>query len=105
MAQQYPALFQFLGGYFHEDWQLDFADWISVVRDYKSHASSNELRRVIIEIEGLLIDTPDDQALRHRLFHELGCYYDPRPDLGGPSYHEWLASVADHLRPATVQYR
>ncbi len=100
MNAQYPYLFQFFGGYFHQDWMLDSPTWQDVVRQYAKEAAPDDLHRALAEIEDLLHTTPDDQVLEQRLLHELGCEYDPRPDLGGPTYREWLAAVAGMLHRA-----
>ena len=40
--------------------------------------------------------TPDDQALEHALFTNLGCYYVPAAD--GRSVRDWLQHVSGRLR-------
>ncbi len=80
---------------------LDSTTWQDVVRQFKNEASPDDLKHVVAEVDDLLRITPDDRVLGHRLVHELGCEYDPRPDLGGPTYREWLADVADLLRQAS----
>jgi hypothetical protein len=94
----YPRLQQLLGAYFHQDWDLEGDDWPAIVRKYRSDVSAAEAAAAASEIEQLIADGDSDSILADRLLREFGCYYDPRPDLGGPLPREWLIQLAAALR-------
>jgi hypothetical protein len=96
VAAQFPNLFQLLGGYFHQDWFLDDANAIAVLQRYLNDAVPGQVQDVANEIEKLLGRNLNDDELKHVLFPELGCYYDPTVD--NISQSEWLRWVQNRLR-------
>lgn len=96
-------LSQFFGGYFHQDWSLDASDWQGVVGLFASGSSPDDVASVAEDIEVLLHSTPSEAELEHKLLEECGCYYTPRPDLGGPSFRQWLSEVCIELRRGVAQ--
>ncbi len=89
IQEQYPYLYQFLGGYFHQDWQDDAAEWETIVQRFFSDASANDLQSTAEEIQLLLEKNLSAEELEYVL-ESLGCEFTPRVDLGDPNLHEWL---------------
>lgn len=97
-AAHHEQLRQFLGAYFHQDWPLEADDWPAVVAQYVRENGADHGRAVADALDSLARSTPDDAELERIVHHDLGCDYDPRPDLGGPTLRRWLSQVADALR-------
>jgi hypothetical protein len=94
MSNDYEALQNFIGGYFHEDWALDDASPREVVqRFFRDHDSIEELAPVFRALRELIEGPDDDEVLSSRLFKEFGSYYNPR-NLG-LSTRVWLQTLAD----------
>jgi len=91
----YPELFQFLGGYFHQDWALDATTPTEVVRGFLAEAPTEQVAGVVAEVDRLLAGEPSDAALARVVYEELGCDYDPTPD--GVSVRDWLRHVRASL--------
>ena len=91
-------LLQFFGAYFHQDWPLEGDDWPSIVAQYLRDVRAHDGRATADALDSLLRSVSDDEELERIVHHDLGCDYDPRPDLGGPTLRQWLAQVADALR-------
>jgi hypothetical protein len=93
----YPRISHMFGAYFHQDWGMEGGDWPDLVRNYAADQTA-DLLDTAGEIDQLLSEFLSDPELDHQLYRELGCYYLPRPDLGGPSVRAWLAQVSGMLR-------
>jgi hypothetical protein len=98
VEQRYKCLRLLLGAYFHQDWPAESADWKGVVRHYRDDVSQAEAEAAAEEIVQLLAENVPEPGLSDRLVRDFHCYYDPRPDLGGPTLREWLSEVAAALR-------
>jgi hypothetical protein len=96
-AQSHERLRHLFGAYFHQDWPLEFGDWMAVVRQYPRDLSPEEASAAAGEIDQLLAEGNPEAVLAERLCREFGCSYDPRPDLGGPSFRGWLTQRAGAL--------
>lgn len=94
----YPRLWQMFGAYFHQDWNMEGDDWPDLVRDFADGQTHADLAATAVELDRLVADLPDDAALGRELFGVLGCCYQPRPDLGGPTVRVWLGQIATTLR-------
>jgi CdiI immunity protein len=94
----YPRLAHLFGAFMHQDWDMEGGDWPDLVRNFAQGQPVAELKAAATELDALLADFADDGALSDQLYRELGCYYDPRPDLGGPTVRAWLGQVAGLLR-------
>jgi hypothetical protein len=93
---EFTHLLQMFGSWFHQDWDTEGDDWPDLVRNF-AEAEPQHLKLAALEIDRLLASCGDDVELERILLEEFGCYYDPRPDLGGPSVREWLREVAELL--------
>lgn len=100
MSDQVYSLDQFFGGYLHQDWSDDYGTWQNAVRHFMAEGTDSERSQTVAGIERLLLDILDDEELSRHLYRELGCYYSPRPDAGGPTVRQWLRDVAVLLRGA-----
>jgi hypothetical protein len=94
-GNSYPALAQFLGGYFHQDFLLDYGNPDGAIAAFVTgeppesiHAACNELEQVIPLIEWM--DDPEKF-----LWRVLGCYYLPKAD--GLTVADWLKHVHKKL--------
>jgi hypothetical protein len=91
-------LHQLLGAYCHQDWPLEGDDWPAVAALYLRHVGGEEARTAAAALDALLGSVADDGELARIVHDELGCEYDPRPELGGPTLREWLGKVAEAPR-------
>lgn len=92
----YPNLGHLLAGYFHQDWSLEASTWEGVVSAY----TRDQPECAVVtaqDIERLLAEYHDDAQLERFLLGELGSYYFPRPDHGGPDVRRWLEQVRECL--------
>jgi hypothetical protein len=94
----YPQLRQLFGSYMHQDWSYEGREWPDLVRNFVQSETTVDPLAVAAEIERLSTEFPDDAALHNQVYSVFGCYYDPRPDLGGPNLREWLTQVGAFLR-------
>lgn len=94
---QYPALWNFLGGYLHQDWRLDHATPSDALRDF-AQGSPQLARQLPDEIDRVLTLDLEDEAL-DELMHQLGSFYSPRGD--GEEAHQWLRNIRDLARLIT----
>ena len=85
--EQFPELFQFLAGCFHEDWEGVPDD---VIRAFVAAAPTERRQSIANEIDRLLAETTDGKELSRSLT-ALGCRYAPEAD--GLSDRQWLSSV------------
>ena len=93
-----PALAHLMGGYFHQDWDQDYADQAAAVSDFLL-GSPTWAPRLADEIEQLLRDVPGEADVRAHL-EAIGCEFSTRP--GTESYRGWLTHVAERARSATA---
>jgi hypothetical protein len=95
MSTKFPTLFQFLAGYFHEDWCCDHASEDDVVRAFVEESSQERISQVKDELQVVLLTVQSEEELQTFLFEEMGCaYYYP---YAWPSGKAWLEHVFDML--------
>ena len=95
-ASSNHELKSFLGGYFHEDWELEAsAPDEMIVKFLRDNLDSNNICRVVGQIHQYLDTTGDDMAIEQDLLKEFGCYYLPSAD--GLRSRDWLLHVARKL--------
>lgn len=91
------ALRNFLGGYFHQDWDLDASEPDEVIAYYiASKPSPSTLEMIIAQIDQYLSNAGDDLSIEQGLMQDFGCYYLPSAD--GLGARDWLSHVANQLR-------
>jgi hypothetical protein len=100
-AGEFQHLLTLFGAYFHQDWSLEGDNWLAIIRNYCRDVSAADAASAAREIEAFLAVGDSEEDLSARFIREFGCYYDPRPDLGGPSWRTWLVQVATALRQTT----
>lgn len=94
--EEYRALRQFFGCYFHEDWHLDEPDATSVIKTYLQENSTADIAKVALELEDLLKKVVDDKMLDSILLWGLNCRYNP--GFEQKNSREWLSEVLKKLR-------
>ncbi len=95
--EDYRHLQQLFGAWFHQDWALEAPDWQGVLRLYTDENPRHEVSAVVRDLEVLLAAPYSDSELEHKLINEFGCCYTPRPDIGGPSWRQWLIELRTAL--------
>ena len=91
------ALFQFFGGNFHQDWDLDYANEREVVvAAVQGYPSRESLQCLADDLVALASSVDDDAALEAVLERDLGCCI--RPSLGGVSARQWVRDLAAVIR-------
>ncbi|MGE0218909.1 contact-dependent growth inhibition system immunity protein [Mycolicibacterium sp.] len=85
----------FFGGYFHEDWGLEAADWQGVVESYlqDEEPSVDLLRSLIHEIDDVSARSAEPD-MRRLVTRTLGANYYPLPEF---TYTEWVRQVVARL--------
>ncbi|OBG12685.1 hypothetical protein A5765_14285 [Mycolicibacterium celeriflavum] len=87
-------LYQFLAAFFHQDWDLEAADWQGIVDNYiNADPVAGPLRALAQDIDDLR-QAHSETDLEQFLVYTVGMYYSPAP----LPYKEWLGRVADRLR-------
>ena len=87
LKDKYPYLFRFFAGYFHQDWNDDYATAADGVRDFLT-ATRPEIAKVATELKAFLNEFQDDAELRKSMI-ELGNEYAPSRDQ--LTHRGWLA--------------
>lgn len=89
-----PDLYQFLGAYFHQDWDLEADDWTGVVDNYvNDDPVPGPLRALAQEIDVLRANRAEAN-LPQFMVRIVGVCYSPEP----LTYKQWLGHIADRLR-------
>jgi hypothetical protein len=94
LEQQYPALWQFLGAYLHQDWREEYESPSAALRDFVS-GDPRFAVELPTEIERVLTSTADDAALEEMLVN-LGSSFVP--SLTGQNPRDWLRSLRDETQ-------
>jgi hypothetical protein len=96
--QRYPHAAQLFGCYLHQDWPEDAGTWQAAVDQFLARESADHAGRVAADVARLLVETPDDAALRHAL-DAFGNAYDP-VDEESATLRDWLGAVVARIRAA-----
>ncbi len=94
MKNKYPALFQFFGCYFHQDWPVDYESWDPAIADFVKSEPPESIRAAQFELEQILNSGCSESEVLELLL-QLGCYYDPTAD--GTNVFSWLQDVRRKL--------
>jgi hypothetical protein len=92
--QQYPALWQFLGAYLHQDWREEYESPSAALPDFVS-GDPRFAVELPTEIERVLTSTADDAALEEMLVN-LGSSFVP--SLTGQNPRDWLRRLKDETQ-------
>lgn len=92
---QWSMLSNFLGAYFHQDFDAEYAEPWDAVLDYRRGATGARRATVANQIRHLVAISDDDQDIEAAV-DSLGMHYSPTYD-GYSSYRVWLTAVADFL--------
>ncbi len=90
----YPALSQFLGAYFHQDWPEEFTGPEAAIAAFRRKEPPEVVRAACSELEQAFRELQQSSD-PSKLLSDLGCYYDPQSD--GHTVSEWLAHVRAEL--------
>ena len=91
-----PALYQLFGGYLHQDWKLEYADWPLAIEAFRQDAPPHLREGAIIEIAQLVEAEFSEEELATLLYPSLDCNF--LPPARGLSNKEWLLQVAELLK-------
>jgi hypothetical protein len=97
LREQYPALLQLFGAYFHQDWHADDDTPDDVLRRYLHDESVNGAAAARRELNELLRRWPRDADLQE-IYHRLGSSLWP-PGVGYTT-RDWLVHVGEFLASA-----
>jgi hypothetical protein len=95
MISEFPELQQFLGGYFHQDFMLEFDSPDGAINAFKSDATPSQMQAVCKELQRALSLLTSKPGLGETLLDQLWCQYYPMSD--GLTPHEWLTHVYRRL--------
>ena len=91
MTERFKNLEQLLGGYFHQDWDMEGATDADVIVAFRRAASVDQIEATIAEVDHILRRFSGDSLKIEELLAALGCEYCYQAD--GPSGQEWLQRV------------
>jgi hypothetical protein len=89
-----PALEQFFGCYFHQDWVDEFSTSEQAVSAFKIGSAIEDINSVCEELGRLLLLPEQGEELQNVL-RELGCYYNPAAV--GLTIPGWLEQLQENL--------
>ena len=92
--RRFPALEQFFGAYFHQDWPVEHATAADVLRAAIETTTTEDLRAVRRELASVL-DACSPEADLRRVADEWRVEYVPEAD--GLGMREWLEHVLDFV--------
>ena len=95
MKNNFPALSQFLGGYFHQDFLHDYGDPNNAIATFVKEQPEELVRAACSELDQAIAIVENLQDPASFLWQELGCYY--RPTSSGLPVVEWLRQVRAQL--------
>ena len=97
----FPALYQLFGGYFHQDWTLEYAAWTEAADNFVIEAPPHLRADAVTEIARILAARLDEDVLGRLLYPGLQC--NMVPGALGLGYAEWLTALGQRLNsPPTL---
>lgn len=99
-ADRYPELYQFFGGYFHQDWsdeqRLAGGSFQDVIREFQTMNPVDVVRQATRELQAFIgLDLPEDE-LHDIVVDDLGA--NVRAAGLGLTYRQWLEAVLATLK-------
>jgi hypothetical protein len=96
VTRRYGYLQEFFLGYFHPDWRLDAESRTDVVEDFLSAADQTLVRGVVNDLEELLGEPLDEEALHEKVLREYSLFHDPWQN--GETIRGWLEGLLHEAR-------
>lgn len=93
--EDFPALEQFLGGYLHQDFDLDFGTAEDAVAAFAKEGPHESVRAVCDELDNALAMLDAGREQPEKFLLRLGCYFNPAAD--GLTVNDWLNRVRKTL--------
>lgn len=94
-------LIQFFGGYFHQDWALDAADYNAVIDLYIADMPEKDaLHTLAAQLDALSDAYATDADLETALLRDFYCNFAPSGT--GLSARSWVRGIAERLRAASA---
>lgn len=90
---RYPTLWQFFGGYLHQDWRVDYTDEWAALDDFLEDGAE-VVESFRHEVGLLLAENLPEIELRRVVLDELGSF--SMVEIRGWTYSSWLQALADH---------
>ncbi len=94
-AENFPALFQFFGCCFHQDYLLEYSDWEEAVYQFFEGHARQCTEDALRELE-VVLRVDDDRSAIGRLIAARECNYNPNSD--GMSTIDWLKLLREKMR-------
>ena len=92
MSTQYPALWQFLGAYLHQDWHLDYPDEWAALEDFLEGEQAL-VGPLVDDVQRVLNSPLSDDEVSDLILRE-GASLRPEPGTA----RDWLQRVATRAR-------
>lgn len=94
---KFPDLFQFLGCYFHQDWNHEYKSETDAIQAFITNSTIETLSQTREELRLAISAFGNEEKLYGFLFNEMGCsYYYP---YAWPSGKAWLEHLFSTLKP------
>jgi hypothetical protein len=81
--------------YFHQDYDLDAAAPLEVIRSFRLHESPGAIAELQADLEAVLGSSMTESEIHDLWIREYGAAYDPATD--GKDYRSWFSIVVDEL--------
>ena len=87
------SLYQFIAGYFHQDWPEEAQSPEEIITNYAASEPREVVEESLNELKQLIAEVKSEAQLKHILLVDLGSYYDPT--FHNQTISAWLQSVAN----------
>lgn len=94
MKNKFPELFQFLAGYFNQDWMEDFNSSVEVIDSFAHEEPETFVNDVRRELRELIESNYNEEELA-KIIDDLGCEYIPTVEY--ESVLSWLKFIENRL--------
>lgn len=90
--RSYPYLEQLLGGWFHQDFDLEGGDIETIIADYKQVSHAHDVMGLRADIKRLIHDTEANELVLEQVFIDL-FKPDVMPEAWGMTTKDWLLQI------------
>ncbi len=73
-SDNYELLDNFLGNWFHQDWDLEASNWQQLVEKFKVISREERIKQVHLDLKSFLKEKKDDDELCEIVFEEFGWF-------------------------------